>query len=108
MTRHVQNHDEIEDTPSVEDKSPGPDTHIERKEFQGAVNLLAKELSVKQRKVFLLRDINGFTTEEVAKILRCSRITVRVHLAKARHRIKDLLVKHYPELVTQKKTHEEF
>ena len=46
------------------------------------------ELSPKQRSAFVLRDLQGFTIQEVARILGCSPVTTRVHLHNARSRIR--------------------
>jgi RNA polymerase sigma-70 factor (ECF subfamily) len=48
-------------------------------------------LSPKQRSAFVLRDLQGFSLEEVAHILGCSAITVRVHLHNARRQIRERL-----------------
>lgn len=96
--RHVSL-DEIEDESVFEDHRPRPDAYAERNELRGALDQIAGDLTPKQRKVFVLRDLQGFSTEEVAQILKCSPVTIRVHLAKARGRIKEALVKCYPNLV---------
>ncbi len=46
------------------------------------------KLSPKQRIAFVLRDLQGFPLDEVATILRCTGVTVRVHLHNARTRIR--------------------
>lgn len=98
--RHRQRSlDEPGNTVDIKDRSPGPDDNAESSEFYGAINRLAGELSINQRRVFVLRDLQGFPTEEVAGILKCRSSTVRVHLARARRRIKDALIKHYPDLL---------
>jgi RNA polymerase sigma-70 factor (ECF subfamily) len=48
-------------------------------------------LSPRQRRVFVLRDVIGCSTHEVAELLRSSDISVRVHLHAARRRLRDLL-----------------
>ena len=92
--------DEIEDESIFEDHRPRPDSHAERNELKGAIEQMAGDLTPKQRKVFVLRDLQGFSTEEVAGVLQCRPATVRVHLAKARARIKEAMMKHYPNLVS--------
>jgi RNA polymerase sigma-70 factor (ECF subfamily) len=83
---------------AVADPRPLPDTMTERSELRGAIQKLAHALTAKQRSVFVLRDLQGFSTEEIASILKCRKSTVRVHLAKARAQIKDALLRHYPDL----------
>jgi len=80
------------------DRQPLPDANVERDELRGAVHKIAGNLTTKQRSVFVLRDLQGFSTEEIAIILKCRQSTVRVHLAAARAMVKEALLKHYPEL----------
>lgn len=49
---------------------------------------ILKELSPKERTVLFLWAEEGYTSEEIAGILRCSSSTARVHLFKARKKIK--------------------
>jgi RNA polymerase sigma-70 factor (ECF subfamily) len=66
--------------------------------LKGAIRKLSDKLSDNQRKVFVLRDLQNFSTGEVAAILGLKPDTVRKHLAGARLRIRKALVKHYPDL----------
>ena len=91
--------DEPDNALDIRDGSPGPDENVEKSELYGAINRLAGDLSINQRRVFVLRDLQGFATEEVAVILKCRASTVRVHLARARRRIKEALIKNYPDLL---------
>ncbi len=52
---------------------------------------ILRKVSPKQRMAFVLRDLQGFPLNEVAQILGCSSVTVRVHLHKARTRIRKSL-----------------
>jgi len=80
------------------DTQPQPDTDMENRELRGAIHKLAGNLTSKQRSVFVLRDLQGFSTEEIAAILKCRQSTVRVHLAAARALMRDALLRDYPEL----------
>ena len=92
--------EEIESMSVVEDRRDNPEALHERKELKGIISRLTGLLTEKQRKVFILRDIQSFSTPEIARILNCSQITVRVHLASARTRIKTALKQYYPEFDT--------
>lgn len=82
------------DEASIPDNSAlQPDARLEMKETRETITRLLGELSLTQRKVFVLRDIRGFTTAEVADILGCGAATVRVHLAQARLRIRKALTR---------------
>mgnify|MGYP003901670577 FL=1 len=41
-------------------------------------------LTSRERAVLLLRDVEGLPAEEVARYLKCSKATVRSHIANAR------------------------
>jgi RNA polymerase sigma-70 factor, ECF subfamily len=73
------------------DSALRPDIQMEMKETREIITGLLWELSPSQRKVFVLRDMQGFTTDETADILGCGVATVRVHLAQARLRIRKAL-----------------
>ncbi|MBI4915435.1 MAG: sigma-70 family RNA polymerase sigma factor [Acidobacteria bacterium] len=58
---------------------------------------LARDLSPTQRAAFVLREVEGLDTSEVAAVLGCSEATVRNHVFQARVVLKKQLVARYPE-----------
>jgi RNA polymerase sigma-70 factor, ECF subfamily len=66
-------------------------------EVAGIFQELAAELTEKQRLVFLLREVEGLPSPEVAAIAGCRESTVRNHLFNARKTLKAALVRRYPE-----------
>ena len=58
---------------------------------------LAAELTEKQRLVFVLREIEGLDSSEVAEIAGCEESTVRNHLFNARKILRERLLERYPE-----------
>ena len=58
---------------------------------------LAVELTEKQRLVFVLREIEGLESSEVAAIAGCEESTVRNHLFNARKILRQKLIERYPE-----------
>ena len=84
----------LQNESKLKDSAPTPDRYLELSELKGAIQKISEELTWKQRKVFVLRDLQGFSTDEVARILDCRPSTIRVHLSKARVRVKDSLLKH--------------
>jgi RNA polymerase sigma-70 factor, ECF subfamily len=58
---------------------------------------LAGGLSEKQRLVFLLKEVEGLSSAEVAAIAGCRESTVRNHLFNARRTLRRELVARYPE-----------
>ena len=67
------------------------------KEVRGILEELAAELSERQRAVFLLREVEGLASPEVARILGCKSSTVRNHLFAARRILRRELASRYPE-----------
>jgi len=59
------------------------------------VNQIVNDLPDQQRMIIQLRDIEGYTSEEVAGILDISQNTLRVNLSRARQKIREYLVKQY-------------
>ena len=78
---------------------PNPCDIVEKEEFRRIIRSLVDKLPESQRIVLTLRDLEGFSSEEVAKILKCSQTTVRWHLHKGRRKLKEMIVKKYPELI---------
>ena len=77
--------------------TPLPDEEAEGRAFRGEIESIAQGLTDRQRTAFFLRDLEDFTTAEVAAIMECRESTVRVHLAKAREVIRNELIKRYPD-----------
>lgn len=77
--------------PQVEDKSPTPDIEAEKKELRRVVNSAIKSLPEEHKIVVVLRDIQGFSYEEIAKILNCPEGTVKSRINRARQSLKEIL-----------------
>ena len=77
--------------------SAGAGTLATRGEIQRIFRLLARRLSTKQRAAFVLREIEGFSTEEVAEMLAATQSTVRNHVHAARRILQEGLRRLYPE-----------
>ncbi|HEX6199640.1 MAG TPA: RNA polymerase sigma factor [Thermoanaerobaculia bacterium] len=58
---------------------------------------LSGELTDKQRSVFLLRELEGLSSQEVAEVVGCRESTVRNHLFNARKVLRRALLERYPE-----------
>jgi RNA polymerase sigma-70 factor (ECF subfamily) len=72
-------------------------SNLERREVMQIFERLADQLTEKQRAVFLLREVEGRPSQEVAEIVGCRESTVRNHLFNARKVLREELVKQYPE-----------
>ena len=56
------------------------------------------DLPAKQRQVFALADLQGFTPAEVSDMLRMNPATVRVHLLRARRALRRRMLERFPAL----------
>jgi RNA polymerase sigma-70 factor (ECF subfamily) len=76
----------------------GIDAGLDLRDVQRAFSRLAARLSPKQRAAFVLREIEGLETAEVARILDVTESTVRNHVLQARRTLRAGLEKDYPGL----------
>lgn len=74
---------------------------LAEQEVQGIFAELAEGLTPSQRVAFLLREVEGMATAEVAQILGCSEATVRNHVFQARAVLRRELARRYPEYLPQ-------
>jgi RNA polymerase sigma-70 factor (ECF subfamily) len=83
---------QVADTRAIRDLS-----RLQQSEVAAIFRDLSTGLSEKQRMVFLLREIEGLSSPEVAEILDCRESTVRNHLFNARKYLRKELLRRYPE-----------
>lgn len=74
---------------------------LEDRDVTRILQELAGDLSERQRAVFVLREIEGLPSAEVAEILGCKASTVRNHLFAARKVLRRELARRYPEYVAE-------
>ncbi|MDA8017834.1 MAG: RNA polymerase sigma factor [Thermoanaerobaculia bacterium] len=72
-------------------------SHLGEREVMAIFEELSAELTEKQRSVFVLREVEGLASKEVAEIVGCRESTVRNHLFNARKTLRQALVQRYPE-----------
>ena len=68
-----------------------PDTTLLNQELDGVLRRAIAQLSEKLRAIIILKEVEGFSYEEIAEVLGCSRGTVKSRLFRARERLKELL-----------------
>ncbi len=68
---------------SIASKEPGPGQVLLNRELGARLTKAIRTLPEKQRTVFVLKNIHGFTIAEIAEIIRCATGTVKAHLFKA-------------------------
>jgi RNA polymerase sigma-70 factor (ECF subfamily) len=78
---------------------PEAEAALDAAELQRAFLRLAARLPPKQRTAFVLREIEGLDTAEVARIMEVAESTVRNHLLQARRVLRAGLERDYPGLV---------
>lgn len=72
-------------------------TSLEESEVLAIFQELAADLTEKQRMVFLLREVEGRSSKEVAEMVGCRESTVRNHLFNARKILRAAVAERYPE-----------
>ena len=82
----------------LRDPSAGPDEQLDLKQLQSAFLRLAARLAPRQRATFVLKEIEGLETADVARVLGVTESTVRNHLLQARRVLRDGLMRDYPGL----------
>lgn len=79
----------------------GPDAErrLNRSELQKVFSRLAAGLPERQRAAFVLRELQGLSTAQVAEALEVTESTVRNHLLQARKVLREGIRRDYPGLV---------
>jgi RNA polymerase sigma-70 factor (ECF subfamily) len=73
----------------LRDERPTPDEFYERKELKEYLQGLINNLNPDYKMVVVLRDIQGYSYEEIAEILDCSLGTVKSRLNRARKALRE-------------------
>jgi len=85
----------------IEDWGPSPEKKFAQTELNQILNSVIGELDPIFRVVFLLRDVEGVSTEETAKILDISVAAVKSRLLRARLKLRQKLNKYFRRSETQ-------
>ena len=82
----------VELTPEMEEESEisGPYDQLVNNERMSIIHRLINELPEKQRLIMQLRDIEGESYKEIAKILNLTEEQVKVNLFRARQKVKQM------------------
>lgn len=94
---HVSLDEPIGDDPEysiqgrLADSAPSPEAKCSSSELGRGLRKLLGQLSPTLRKTFQLRDLDGLSTDEVARILQVPHGTVKARLARARKRLRHLM-----------------
>ena len=71
-----------------------PEAALQKKEREEAIQVGLSKLSRQHRSIVVLREIQGFTYDEISQILRISIGTVKSRLARARDELKKCLIRY--------------
>jgi RNA polymerase sigma-70 factor (ECF subfamily) len=93
--------EEGEITRQTEDWTYAPDLIYESKEAQYFIQEAINQLTPEYKEVIILREIQGFSYEEIARHLGCSLGTIKSRLNRARKAMRDLLIKRRELFVDQ-------
>lgn len=74
---------------------PDPQQTAVEAERRRVLEMSLRVLSGKEREALVLRDLEGLSTAEVARILGSSEATVRSHISKARVKVKDFMERYF-------------
>ena len=80
----------------VRDSAPGPDAVTESAEPRDVISTMIQELRQEYKEALILRDVQGFSYEEVAAITGSSLGTVKSRISRARSHLKERIL-HYQE-----------
>lgn len=81
----------VSDQAMIHENHPG--IQMEKREREAQVQKCISALDEEYRDVLVLRDIQGFSYEEISAILKVPDGTVKSRLSRARHALKDCLIK---------------
>lgn len=77
-----------------EDTTTRPDDLAERRDLKSLVDQTVAQLSSNHREVFVLRELEGKSYEEIAEIMHCNLGTVKSRLNRARQSFAELIGPH--------------
>jgi len=66
-----------------------------------AIRTLFERLPSRQRQIFDLADLQGYTPTEIGDMLGMNPVTVRANLCKARRAIRSKLIERHPKMVEE-------
>lgn len=88
-----RNHESLETAYHLSSNERGPDKTTESKDMMGLMHEMMNELTEAQRNAMVLRDIEGYSYEEIAETLEMTLSQVKINIHRARKKMKDQLVK---------------
>ncbi len=81
----------------IKDPAPPPDELLESKEAAGRILYCLDRMSIEHKEVIVLRDIQGFSYEEIGQIMECSEGTVKSRINRARQKLRLMILEQNEE-----------
>ena len=85
----------VEEAAGVAGDTADPREDLAARERRRALEMSLRMLPEKERMALVLRDLEGFSTTEVARILGSSEATVRSQVSKARIKVRDFVERYF-------------
>ncbi|MGI6731327.1 MAG: RNA polymerase sigma factor [Anaerovoracaceae bacterium] len=82
--------DENETILEIPDLTQAPENIYDRKEETNILLQCLDQLNQNQKEIIILRDIQGFTYEEISEILQCTIGTVKSRLSRSRLKLREI------------------
>ncbi len=82
----------------IPDNSPTPSEQLDSKLRASYLLDCLEEISAEHKEIIILRDIQGFSYEEISEIQQCSMGTVKSRINRARQKLKQKVLEQYDEL----------
>lgn len=76
---------------------PGPEQQLSGDQIGSAINHALRQLPLRQRQAFLLRNWQGLSVAETAIAMECGQGSVKTHLSRALTRLRNLLAEYQQE-----------
>ncbi|MBS1859098.1 MAG: sigma-70 family RNA polymerase sigma factor [Acidobacteria bacterium] len=93
--RRRRREDPVEAAEAIADGGANPQQALTEAERRRVLALSLRMLPEKERTALVLRDLEGLSTLETARILGSSEATVRSHVSKARVKVKDFVERYF-------------
>jgi RNA polymerase sigma-70 factor, ECF subfamily len=85
----------VEDLQELKAEGENPQEVLTGAERRRVLEMSLRRLPPKERAALVLRDLEGLSTEEVARALGASEATVRSHVSKARVKMRDFVERYF-------------
>jgi RNA polymerase sigma-70 factor (ECF subfamily) len=97
----VESEDDTQEPMDIVDWCCLPETELLSKEARAKLDQAIEQLPDSLRIVFVLRDIEGLSTNETSEVLNLSESAVKTRLSRARLRLREMLTGYYGEILRQ-------